>query len=126
MTDAPSRPSTAAGGLTGGRRLAILAAAVVAVVALAVVAATILGGPGRRVETGIIVAVQATSLSSVQGFSIQTADGRTVDFRVGALENASTFPPGHLAEHKVSLVPVQVTYIDRDGAHVAVALVDAP
>jgi hypothetical protein len=49
-----------------------------------------------------------------------------VDFRVGALENASTFPPGHIAEHKVSLVPIQVTYVDRDGGHVAVALVDAP
>ena len=124
MTDAPARPLP--GGLTGRRRLVLLLAIVVAVIALAVVAATILGGPGRRVETGIVVAVEATSLSSVQGFSIRTADGRTVDFRVGALENASTFPPGHLAEHKVSLVPIQVTYVDRDGGHVAVALVDAP
>jgi hypothetical protein len=124
VTDAPARSSP--GGLTGTHRLAVLIAVVIAVIALTVVAATILGGPGRRVETGIVVAVEATSLSSVQGFSIQTADGRTVDFRVGALENASTFPPGHLAEHKVSLVPIQVTYVDRDGGHVAVALVDAP
>jgi hypothetical protein len=126
VTDAPAQPSPSARGLSGARRLGVLLAIVVAAIALAVVAATILGGPGRRVETGIVVAVEATSLSSVQGFSIQTTDGRTVDFRVGALENGSTFPPGHLAEHKVSLVPVQVTYVDRDGAHVAVALVDAP
>jgi len=124
VTDAPGRPSP--GGLTGRRRLAVLLASVVGVVAVAVVATTILGGPGRRVETGIVVAVEATSLTSVQGFSIRTADGRTVDFRVGSLENASAFPPGHLAEHRVSLVPIQVTYVDRDGAHVAVALVDAP
>ena len=124
MTDAHAR--SLPGGLTGRRRLAFLLAIVIAVIALAVVAATILGGPGRRVETGIVVAVEATSLTLVQGFSIRTADGRTVDFRVGALENASTFPPGHLAEHKVSLVPIQVTYVDRDGGHVAVALVDAP
>ena len=124
MTDAPGRPSP--GGLSGPRRLAILIAAVVAVTAVVIVATTILGGPGRRVETGIVVAVEATSLTSVQGFSIRTADGRTVDFRVGALENASAFPPGHLAAHRVSLVPIQVTYVDRDGAHVAVALVDAP
>ena len=124
MTDAPTRPPL--GGLSGPRRLAVLLAVVVAAIALAVAAATILGGPGRRVETGIVVAVEATSLTSVQGFSIQTADGRTVDFRVGALENASTFPPGHIAEHKVSLVPIQVTYVDRDGGHIAVALGDAP
>jgi hypothetical protein len=124
VIDAPTPPSL--GGQTGGRRLAILLAAVVAVIALAVVLATVLGGPGRRVETGIVVAVEATSITSVQGFSIRTADGRTVDFRVGTLENASAFPPGHLATHKVSLVPIQVTYVDRDGGHVAVALVDAP
>jgi len=124
VTDAPAR--TSPGGLTGARRLGVLLTVVIAVIAFAIAAVTILGGPGRRVETGIVVAVEATSLSSVQGFSIRTADGRTVDFRVGALENASTFPPGHLAEHKVSLVPIQVTYVDRDGGHVAVALVDAP
>ena len=124
MTDAPAR--TSPGGLDGGSRLAVLLVIVVAAIGLALVAATMLGGPGRQVETGIVVAVEATSLTSVQGFSIRTADGRTVDFRVGALENASTFPPGHIAEHKVSLVPIQVTYVDRDGAHVAVALVDAP
>ena len=124
MTQAPARRSP--GGLTGGSRLAVLLVIVVAVIALALIATTVLGGPGRRVETGIVVAVEATSLTSVQGFSIQTADGRTVDFRVGALENASTFSPGHIAEHKVTLVPIQVTYVDRDGGHVAVALVDAP
>jgi hypothetical protein len=124
VTDAPTRPPP--GGLTGGRRLAVLLAAVALAIVLALVTATILGGPGRRVETGVVVAVEATSLSSVQGFSIRTTDGRTVDFRVGAIENATTFPPGHLAEHKVSLAPIQVTYVDRDGGHVAVALADAP
>jgi hypothetical protein len=115
-----------AGRPAGVSRLVILIAAVVAIVVLAVAATTILGGPGRRVETGIVVAVQATSLSDVQGFSIRTADGRTVDFRVGTIENAATFAPGHLAEHKVSLVPVRVTFVDDAGSHVAVRLEDAP
>ena len=75
---------------------------------------SVLGGPGRQVETGIVVAVEATeprarSRASRSG----PTDGRTVDFRIGTLENAPTFPPGHLAEHKVSLVPVRVTYVDR-------------
>jgi hypothetical protein len=108
-----------------GGRLAVLGVAVIAVILVAV-AATALGGPGRRVETGIVVSVEATSLSQVHGFSIRTSDGRTVDFRIASLENAATFAPGHLAEHKVSLVPVRVTYVDRDGAHEAVRIEDAP
>jgi hypothetical protein len=115
---APAKP--------GSRRLVVLAAVAVAVVALVVLAATTFGGPGRQIETGIVVAVKATSLSAVQGFSIRTADGRTVDFRIVSIENAATFPPGHLAEHKVSLVPIRVTYIDRDGSHEAVRIEDAP
>ena len=119
MTDrAPAGP--------GGRRLIVLIGAVAAVILLTVAAGQILGGPGRQVETGIVVAVQATSLSDVQGFSIRTTDGRTVDFRIDHLENASTFAPGHLAEHKVSLAPVRVTFVDRDGGHVAVLIDDAP
>lgn len=131
-TGAATAPSTrkqlsdAASVLSPRRRLAILLGAVVAIVFLAVVAATVLGGPGRRVDTGVVVAVQATGLSSVQGFSIRTADGRTVDFRVGSIENATAFPPVHLAEHKVSLIPIRVTYVDQDGGHVAVRLEDAP
>ena len=97
-----------------------------AAVLLAVVAATALGGPGRKVETGIVVAVQATSLSNVEGFSIRTADGRTVDFRMGTIENPTQFPPGHLAEHKVSLAPVRVTYVDGTDGRIAVRLEDAP
>jgi hypothetical protein len=122
---ASARPRPSAP-LSGRRRAVLLAVAVVAVVAVALVAATALGGPGRRVETGVVVAVQATSLSSIQGFSIRTADGRTVDFRVGAIENATAFPPGHLGEHKVSLAPIRVTYVDENGGHVAVRLEDAP
>ena len=112
--------------LAGGRRLAILAAAIAAVVLIAVAATTILGGPGRQVATGTVVSVEATSLTNVAAFSIRTSDGSTMDFRVGHLENAATFPPGHLAEHKVSLVPVRVTYLEEGGAHVAVRIEDAP
>jgi hypothetical protein len=110
----------------GPGRLLVLGVVVVAVVVLAIAASTVLGGRGRQVETGIVVAVEATSLSSVQGFSIRTTDGRTVDFRIVSLENASTFPPGHLAEHKVSLVPVRVTFVDLGGGHEAVRIEDAP
>jgi len=121
-TDPSPSPATS----TGRQRLALLLGAVVLVVLLAVVATMVLGGPGRQVETGVVVAVQATSLSDVRGFSIRTADGRTVDFRVGTIENATQFAPGHLAEHKVSLVPIRVTFVQESGGPVAVRLEDAP
>jgi hypothetical protein len=110
----------------GAGRLVLLIAAAAAIVVLALAATSIVGGPRRQVETGIVVAVEATSLSDVQGFSIRTTDGRTVDFRIGMIENATTFAPGHLAEHKVSLVPIRVTYVDAAGSRVAVRLEDAP
>jgi hypothetical protein len=118
--------STSADGIGPHLRLALLLAGAVAAVVVVAAVITAMDGPGRQVETGIVVAVRATSLTSVQGFSIRTADGRTVDFRVGALENASTFPPGHLAEHKVTLIPVRVTYVEEAGEAVAVRLEDAP
>jgi hypothetical protein len=121
-----SRGPAGSGAPAGLRRLLVLGLIVVAVVAVAIGATTVLGGPGRQVETGIVVSVEATSLSAVQGFSILTTDGRTVDFRIVALENAATFAPGHLAEHKVTLVPVRVTYVDRNGSHEAVRIEDAP
>jgi hypothetical protein len=108
------------------RRAAVVGGVAVAAILIIVAVATILGSPTRRVETGVVVTVQATSLSDVQGFSIRTADGRTLDFRIGALENAASFPPGHLAEHRVSLAAVRVTFVDRDGAQVAVRIEDAP
>ncbi|MEO8571899.1 MAG: hypothetical protein ABI553_09390 [Chloroflexota bacterium] len=110
----------------GRTRLVLLVAAVVAVVVMAAAASTLIGGPGRQVETGIVIAVEATSLSDVEGFSIRTADGRSVDFRITNLENAAAFPPGHLSEHKVSLARVRVTYVDDGGVHRAVRIEDAP
>ena len=119
MTDART------GAPPGAGRLAILIGAVVVAIAIATVALTALGGPGRQVETGIVVAVDAVSLTDVRSFTIRTADGRTVNFRIGHLENASSFAPGHLAEHKVTLAPVRVTYVDESGGHVAVLIEDA-
>ena len=114
------------GSRSGQRRLLVLLGAAALVILLVVGGTMAYGGPGRQVETGVVVAVTATSLSDVQGFSIRTADGRTVDFRVGTIENATQFAPGHLAEHKVTLVPIRVTYVQRPDGLEAVRLEDAP
>ena len=97
-----------------------------AVVALAVIAIALASGIGDdRVETGVVVAVDAQGLTDVRGFSLRTADGRTIDFRVGRLQNAAEFPPAHLSVHLADSFPVRVTY-EMDGSErVAVRLEDA-
>ena len=126
MTDEATRQGSRRRAVSRPVRAAALLG-IAALVVLAVAAASLgVGSARREVDTGIVVAVQATSLSDVQGFSIRTADGRTVDFRVSTLENAATFPPGHLAEHRVSLAPIRVTFVREGGANRAVRIEDAP
>jgi hypothetical protein len=98
---------------------------VVALVAIAAILANTLGQPTRQTETGVVIAVDATSLTDVRGFTIRTADGQTFDFRLGELENGTEFPPGHLGEHIATAVPVLVTYREENGERVVVRLEDA-
>jgi hypothetical protein len=84
-----------------------------------------LGRPAARTEVGIVVSVEAVSLTDVRSFTIRTHDGRTVAFRVGQLENGAQFPPGHLGEHQATGSPIEVTYRDEGGEHVAIRLDDA-
>ncbi|HXG39926.1 MAG TPA: hypothetical protein VNJ28_03195, partial [Candidatus Limnocylindrales bacterium] len=63
-------------------------------------------------------------LADVRGFTLRLADGRTLDFVLGPLENATEFPPAHLHEH-VGGVPVRVFFRADDGALVAYRLEDA-
>ena len=72
------------------------------------------------------MAVDSRSLTDVDAFTIRTAEGRTIDFAVGVLENRAEFPPGHLVEHIASGEPVVVTYRDEGGSPTAIRIVDAP
>ena len=108
------------------RRAAVVGIGVaVAAIALVVILGGTLVQPPRQTETGVVVAVDSTSLTDVQGFTIRTPDGRTVAFRLGQLENGAAFPPGHLGEHMATAVPVLVTYRDENGERVVVRLEDA-
>ena len=108
------------------RRVLVGVGVVVAVLAVGALLASTLGQPPRQTETGVVIAVDSTSLTNVKGFTIRTADGRTVAFTLGPLENASQFAPGHLNEHVATAVPVLVTYRDENGQRVVVRLEDAP
>ena len=75
---------------------------------------------------GVVVAVDATGLTRVNGFTLRTSRGLAIDFKLGALENATQFTPSHLAEHQATSVPVRVFFLDQDGQHVVYRLEDAP
>lgn len=105
--------------------------AVVALAALGAIAVVLFGcgrddAGDRIVETGVVVEVDAVSLTEVLGFTLRTADGRTVEFVVGPLENPAEFPPSHLAVHLADGEPVRVTYKQAGTDRVAVRLEDAP
>lgn len=83
-------------------------------------------GPQDRVA-GVVVAVDG-GLAEVVSFEIVTADGERLEFVPAA--DLRTFDDGaplsHLDEHLRTGVRVRVTYEDRDGIRVAVAVSDAP
>ena len=111
--------------MTPGRRLILLALVAGLAVAAAGVAAALLGGSGRQVATGVVVTVEATSLTDLQAFSIRTTEGATIAFRVERLENPTEFPPAHLNEHRATAQPIRVTYRDDPAGPVALRIEDA-
>jgi hypothetical protein len=107
------------------RSIVVGAGLVIAFVAAAAFVITTAAQPPRQTETGVVIAVDSTSLTNVKGFTIRTPDGRTVAFKLGQLENASQFAPGHLNEHIATAIPVLVTYQNKGGERVVVRLEDA-
>ena len=73
---------------------------------------------------GVIVAVDATGLADVRGFTLRTAGGFAVDFTLGLLENPTAFPPGHLAEHLATSAAVVVYFRVESGDRVVYRLED--
>ena len=108
------------------RRIGVGVGMLVAAVALAVVVISTVGQAASQTETGLVIAVDSSGLTEVRGFTIRTNDGKTVDFRVGVLQNGAQFPPGHLLEHVATGVKVVVTYRRENGELVAIRLDDAP
>lgn len=104
------------------RRLPLLVAAL----AMAAVLVTLVGRPGDEVATGVVIAVDARGLADVRGFTLRTDDGRSLTFRIDALENGAEFPPGHLAEHQATSQPVRVSFRADGDELVAFRIDDAP
>ncbi|MEO8463384.1 MAG: hypothetical protein ABI555_09235 [Chloroflexota bacterium] len=98
----------------------------VALAALVAIAATLASAPRSLAVTGVVVSVDARSLTDVRSFTLRKPGGETMTFTLDALENRTQFPPGHLAEHIATSVPVVVTYRVEDGVAAAIRLEDVP
>jgi hypothetical protein len=106
----------------------------VMVIALTGGAAILLGGgapatpsPPADAPTvdGVVIAVDAASLTDVKSFTLRTQDGRQMTFGLAELQNGTQFAPGHLAEHQATALPVRVWYRDASPPQ-ALYLMDAP
>lgn len=107
------------------RRLALLT--VVAVVVVAAACQQPAPPPTPDVASpvdGVVTSVDAAGLTDVRGFTLSNG-GFSFAFRLGALENATEFPPAHLAEHQATSSPVRVWFRLEGGVRVAYRLEDA-
>ena len=75
---------------------------------------------------GVVIAVDAASLTDIRSFAIATQGGGRIDFKLGTLENATQFSPSHLKEHQATSEPIRVWFRIENGDRVAYRLEDAP
>jgi len=75
--------------------------------------------------TGIVTAVDSTSVGSVNQVTVRTADGQTFQFDVGKLDVNNGLPAAHLREHLSSGLPIVVEYVVEGGRYVALRYNDA-
>jgi hypothetical protein len=76
--------------------------------------------------TGIVIAVDQASVTTVRSFTLRTNDGQELVFSVGALDlNDNAFPANHLREHLALAEPINVEYRAEGTDRVAFRLTDA-
>ncbi len=83
------------------------------------------GGDGERSALGVIIDVQATSLTKIDSFTLRDNEGHTLVFRVApdaAQDPQEGFFPGHLRTHALAAEQVTVFYREDDGELLALRL----
>jgi hypothetical protein len=80
---------------------------------------------GAATAVGVVTHLDTRSLGVVSSMTIRTADGQTLDFVIGKLENGAEFPLGHLASHQATGAPVRVWYRMEGSERVAYRIEDA-
>ncbi len=110
---------------------AILLVAIVVITAIAAILFSETGiidpdrPAGTTDMTGVVVAVDSQGLSDVRGFTLRRTGGELVDFSLRALQDATEFPPGHLAEHQATAEAVRVWWRMEGTERLAIKLEDA-
>lgn len=101
--------------------------AVFAGVAVAALLASAACSGSLQTASGVVLEVDGSSLSQIDGFVLRTPDGQMITFVVGPVAfGQASFPPQHLREHQQLAQPVRVTYRVESGRNVAIKLEDAP
>jgi hypothetical protein len=104
-----------------GRRLAVVLCSLFFVACSGVLPSDI------RQASGTVTWVDGPNAAQVDAFKVRTPEGGEIEFAVGELRvDREAFPAAHLSEHLVSLEPVHVQYVERDGRNVALRISDAP
>ncbi|MCH8948844.1 MAG: hypothetical protein IIB87_00520 [Chloroflexi bacterium] len=83
------------------------------------------GGGGERSVEGIIINVDAASLTQVETFTVRDNDNNIIVFRIApdaTQDPEEGFFPSHLREHAVAVGQVKVFYRVEDGEFLALKL----
>ncbi len=76
------------------------------------------GSDGERSVVGVIIDVQATSLTEIDSFTLRANEGRMLVFQVAsdaAQDLREGFFPGHLRTHALAAEQVTVFYREENG-----------
>ena len=95
------------------------------VVALAAALVACAGGDGERSAEGVIIDVQATTLTAIESFTLRDNDGETLVFEVSpdaTDDSVEGFFPGHMRTHALAAEQVTVFYEEEDGRLLALRL----
>lgn len=84
------------------------------------------GSSSPAAAVGIVIAVDQTSVTTVQTFTLRTNDGQEIVFTVGQLDvGGDAFPANHLREHMALAEPIKVDYWTEGADRAAIRLTDA-
>ena len=75
---------------------------------------------------GVPIDIEAEGFTEVTAFTIRTDEGQQLRFVMGKVENATEFPPTHLAEHLAGSTRIVVYFRPEGSDEVAYRLEDAP
>jgi hypothetical protein len=85
------------------------------------------GGGGTKSVVGVVIDVQASSLTKLDGFTLHTNNGKTLKFVVAPdadRDPQNGFVAGHLRTHALGATKVKIFYREENGRLLAFRLED--